>query len=133
MSNDVRGLLASVIGKDCTAGGVTSGSRHAVIVWPGMIEGYDTVFAPRDDAPLLELVVDERPGLRAGYEMVLKGERLPPGQSFMSCYAGPPRIVRVMVKPYGRPAGMFGGHYLDVGDSRFPIVGPVPVFDRYES
>jgi hypothetical protein len=131
-SNEICGLVGDVVGLDCTAGGVTSGAKEAVVVWPGMLD-YDRVFGPKEGRPLLELEIDERPGLRAGYQLVLKGDRLPPGQSFMSCYAGPPRIVRVIVKPYGKPAGMFGGHWVIVGDSRFPISGPVPVFDRYEN
>lgn len=128
----VAGLMVDVIGSDCTGGGVTSGADRAILVWPGMIDDYDRVFAPREGVPLLEVEVDEEPrGLRAGYLVVHKGQRTPRGM--MSEYrVGTERIVRVRVKPYGREPGMFGGHFVVTSDSRFPFSGPVPVFDRYE-
>ncbi len=129
-NNEICGMYVSVIGRDCTANGVTSGKTRAVVVWPGMIDNYDRVFRPNEDAPLLEIEFDEGSQLRAGYLAVHKGKRTPRG--FMSEYGGPPRIVRVRVKPYGKPAGSFGGHYIETSDSRFPFEGPIPVFDRYE-
>jgi hypothetical protein len=46
---------------------------------------------------------------------------------------GTERVVRVKAIPAGRPGGMFGGRWIHTSDSRFPISGPVPVFDRFES
>jgi hypothetical protein len=109
-----KGLVVEVMGMDCTAGGVTSGKRHVVLVGPMFPE----IFAPRPDMPALEVEVDEDPvGLRGGYLAVL-GKY--PGDD--------PRIVRVRAKPAGaKYSGAFGGHFVHCCDSR-----PIPVFDRYE-
>lgn len=131
MTEPIHGMLVEIMGADCTNGGVTSGRRHAVLVWPGMLD-YDRVFAAHETAPLLEVEIDENPKqLRAGYLAVHKGERTARGM--ISEYRlGTERIVRVRVKPYGKSPGMFGGHYVETSDSRFPFSGPLPVFDRYE-
>jgi hypothetical protein len=127
MSDEIRGLMVDVIGHDCTAGGVTSGKKHAVLVWPGMTES-DRVFAPRADMPLLEVEIDENPiGLRCGYLAVYDG-----GSTGFISSKHEPRIVRVLVKPAGKAHGSFGGHFVTTSDGRFPFSGPIPVFDRYE-
>ena len=128
-----KGLLVFIMGPDCTRDGATSGKRKAVLIGPGIPE----VFSPTADAPALHLQVEIAPsGLGPGYYAVAK-------QEWAERIAGIPRtytfdpgpVVRVRAIPYidGKPtSGMMGGHFVFSSDSRMPVYGPVPVFDRFE-
>jgi len=109
------GLIVDVMGRDCTAGGVTEGKADAVLV------GVEGPFEPRESAPALVLEEHDPARTGPGYVMVKKN-------------AG--GISRVRAVPYvdGKPklGGMFGGHFIWTSDSRFPYTAPIPVFDRFE-
>jgi len=142
---ELKGLPCSIMGTDCTAGGVTSGHTRALLVGDG-IRG---PFEPDDDTPTLVLEYDLSPqGARAGQLSVanvswlrdLKGERS--GCSDFECmgedWAAKHQIVNVVARPLGadgkpRRGGMFGGHYIKTSDSRWPVTSPIPVHDRFEN
>ena len=137
--NKRTGLMVEIMGDDCTNHGVTSGGRsHCILVG----DGIKAPFSGNPETPLLTLVIDWEPrGCAAGYMMLAKPEflkrigKLSP-DPFLD-YAAKHRAVRVRAVPVGpdgkpRTGGMFGGHFISTCDSRFPISGPVPVFDRFE-
>ena len=150
--NKRTGLMVEIIGSDCTNYGVTSGGRsHCILVG----DGINAPFSADPEKPLLTLVIDFEPrGCAAGYLMLAKPDFLkkigklpsrekPAGEPvrahdfFPMDYVSEHRVCRVRavpVAPDGSPrtGGMFGGHYITSSDSRFPISGPVPVFDRFE-
>jgi len=138
----LKGLMVFVQGMDCTAGGVTSGKRHACLIGDGMPE----IFEARDDMPALALVYDLDPqGCASGYMLAASPQWLGEiGQldrydadGRPLCYAKQHKLMRAKAVPVddnGRPrlGGMFGGHYIDTSDSRGPSASPIPVFDRFE-
>lgn len=145
-----KGLMVSVMGSDCTNGGVTSGVEHVVLVGDGICE----IFEPRDGMPAVALDYDLEPqGCRAGQLTLAKprwlkelGELADPLRDFNAIdgidkqgldYCGQHRTVRVVARPVdkdGKPitGGMFGGNYISCSDSRFPTTAPIPVHDRFE-
>lgn len=140
----MKGLTCQIMGWDCTAGGVTSGQKDALLVGDG-IEG---PFEASADRPTLMLEYDLNPqGASAGQLSVanvswlrrVKGERS--GCSEFEClgddWASKHQIVNVVARPVGvdgkpRTGGMFGGHYIKTSDSRWPVTSPIPVHDRFE-
>ena len=124
----MKGLLVFIMGDDSTNGGVTSGKHKALLVGPGIAE----IFSPDEDAPALEIEFEFEPkGLKAGYKMVANPEWAAKLLN-RDVYFDDNIVVRVLAKPAGGKRGMFGGHYISTSDSRFPVVGPIPVFDRFE-
>ena len=139
----MKGLHCSVIGSDCTNGGVTSGRDSVTLVGDG-IRG---PFEPSAECPEVRLEYDLNPkGARAGQLAVaevswlreLSGER---GCSTFECmgddWASKHSIVRVVARPVDdegnvKQGGMFGGNYIKTSDSRFPVTSPIPVHDRFE-
>ena len=144
MNNELKGLSCSIMGRDCTNSGVTSGHRDALLVGDG-VQG---PFRPSDDRPTLILEYDLNPkGARAGQLSVAKVSWLrslglmPSGCSDFECmgedWASKHQIVNVVARPMGedgkpRTGGMFGGHYIKTSDSRWPVTSPIPVHDRFE-
>ena len=144
---ELKGLTCSIMGTDCTAGGVTSGHKTALLIG----DGISGPFGQTDDTPTLVLEYDLDPqGARAGQLSVAnvswiralmgKGD-WETGVSTFECmgedWASKHRIVNVVARPLGpdgkpRTGGMFGGHYIKTSDSRWPVTSPIPVHDRFE-
>lgn len=138
----MKGLHCSVIGTDCTNGGVTSGRKSVTLV----ADGVDGPFEPDDRAPEVALIYDLDPqGASAGYLLVANPQWLAKVagarsvvsefECFGADWSSRHQIVRVRAVPVidGKPkGGMFGGNFITTSDSRFPISGPIPVFDRFE-
>ena len=140
----MKGLTCSIMGRDCTAGGVTSGHTQALLVGDG-IKG---PFEPDEFTPTLVLEYDLEPrNVSAGQLSVakvawlraVKGEQA--GCIDFECIAedwtSKHQIVNVVARPLGpdgkpRKGGMFGGHYIKTSDSRWPVTSPIPVHDRFE-
>jgi hypothetical protein len=132
------------MGMDCTNGGVTSGRERVTLIGDG-IKG---PFRPNADAPAVVLEYDLEPkGARAGQltvakvswlrELGLMSSGSSPFECFTDDWASKHQIVRVVARPVdkdGKPrkGGMFGGHYIESCDSRFPTTAPIPVHDRFE-
>lgn len=118
-------IFCSVMGMDCTNGGVTHGREHV------QLDMVSTTFrAEEGDKPDdLVLTIDwETPMATApGYLVIAE-------PFFAKHFTGEKRhaICRVMAHQRGKPPGMFGGHFIYTSDSRFPFTTPIPVFDRYE-
>lgn len=142
------GLTVSVLSDrgsryDCTNGGISS--RHDRLTLLG--DGISGPFEPTEDAPAVALAYDLEPGpARAGYLMAAKPSwlrelaGLPAIVSEFACmspdWSAQHRLVRVRAVPVidGKPktGGMFGGNYISTSDSRMPVHGPIPLFDRFE-
>lgn len=106
-------LNCNVMGTDCTAGGLTSGKESVVL------ETEYNVREPADDTGYLVLeAYADLPACKKGCAAV------PNGGS---------QGLRVIARPVGKPAGMFGGHFIYSSDSRFPFSTPIKVYDRYEA
>jgi len=141
-----KGILVFIQGRDCTAGGVTSGHDKALLIGDGLPE----IFEISDDTPTLRLEYDLDPhGAQPGRLMVAKPAWLKQvnGQqaeneidalradltnSCRSRY----QIVNAVAVPADHDDkrwNMYGGHDIHTSDSRFPFTGPLPVHDRYES
>lgn len=125
-----KGLLVFIQGMDCTNDGVTSGRKQAVLIGPGIPE----VFEPSDEHPALYIRFEFNPyGAAPGYKMVANyawasevlGRFVDPNENL---------VVRILAEPgdVGGRWNMFGGQYVSTSDSRFPVCGPIPVFDRFE-
>ena len=111
-----KGLLVSVIGSDCTNGGITSGKSEVILLM------HDApIFESSSEHPALALICDPPQGARAGYLMVHKKT----GEIF--------RVRAVPLIDGERVPGMFGGNFITDSDSRFPFYCPIPVFDRFET
>lgn len=141
----MKGLTVWIQGRDCTAGGITSGRETMTLCGDGIVE----LNHPRPDAPALVIEYNLEPkGVEPGQLTVAKPDWLhaigaapKPSDDFLACmrdgYAGSHRIVNVVARPVdeqGNPmrGGMFGGHYVKTSDSRFPFTSPIPVHDRFE-
>lgn len=140
----MNGLHCSIIGTDCTNGGVTSGRKSVTLIG----DGVSGPFAPDAEAPAVMLEYDLDPkGARAGQLSVAKVSwlralaLLPAGCSDFECmsedWASRHIIVNVVARPVdenGQPrrGGMFGGNFITTSDSRFPVTAPIPVHDRFE-
>lgn len=146
MTTKRKGLLVFIQGRDCTAGGVTSGRDMAVLIGDGISE----MFEPSEEHPALWLEYDLQPkGAKAGQLSVAKpswlaelGVRRAVSASPYECltddWASKHQIVNVVARPINcdgtiLTSGMAGGNYISTSDSRFPITGPMPVHDRFES
>jgi hypothetical protein len=111
-------IRASIIGHDCTAGGITSKRLHVLApVERGHLRKEDK----KIDAPPVAFVEADPKPIAAGYLIATRGGELR-------------RVRAVPVDDRGEPMldGMFGGHFIWSNDSRFPYASPVPVFDRFE-
>lgn len=147
MTDKKQGLHCSVLSDqgsryDCTNGGISSGRKSLTLV----ADGVRGPFEPDEEAPEVTLLYDLEPkGARAGYLMVAKPDwlaRIAGSKAVIGEYecmgsdwASRHQIVNVRVVPVidGKPkSGMFGGNYLSTSDSRFPVIGPIPIFDRFE-
>ncbi len=138
----MKGLHCSIIGRDCTNGGITSGRSGAVLAG----DGVSGPFEPSYDTPLLWLEYDLEPqGAAGGYLMVasvswlaalgLTAKAANQFSCLASDWSSKHKIVRVKAVPIidGKPrSGMFGGNFITTSDSRWPMTGPIPVFDRFE-
>lgn len=146
MTTKTKGLLVFIQGQDCTAGGVTSGRKMAVLIGDGIPE----VCEATDENPALWLEYDLQPkGAKAGQLSVAKPSWLAqlgvrkavsgnPYECLTDDWASKHQIVNVVARPINgdgtaRTGGMAGGNYISTSDSRFPITGPMPVHDRFES
>jgi len=118
MSNERKGFLTTVMGTDCTNGGVTSGKKEAVVINMGV-----ELFHPSNIAPALMLIVDDAGGARPGMLNVKKKDNTVH------------RVRAVPVDEDDNPVlgGMFGGQWIHASDSRFPFETPIPVHDRFET
>jgi hypothetical protein len=140
----MRGLHCSVIGSDCTNGGVTSGRKSVTLIGDGIAGPFE----PCADHPAVVLEYDLEPqGARAGQLTVAKVDWLKQiagdtsGCGTFECmgkdWSSRHKIVRVVARPVGpdgkaRTGGMFGGNFITTSDSRFPVTAPIPVHDRFE-
>ncbi len=143
----MNGLHCSVLRShefsDCTNGGVTANVNTATLIG----DGITGPFEPDEDAPAVWLVYDLEPrGANAGYLMAgkpdwlakLHGSKRPGSHDCLrEDWASQHRIVRVRAVPLDddgepRTGGMFGGNFIETSDSRMPVHGPIPVFDRFE-
>lgn len=140
----MKGLHCSVIGTNCTNGGITSGRDSVTLIG----EGIRGPFEPDEDAPAVWLDYDLNPkGAAAGQLAVASVSWLrevtgqPAGCTDFECisedWSSKHQIVRVVARPVNkdgsiRTGGMFGGHYIATSDSRFPTSAPIPVHDRFE-
>ena len=145
----MKGLSCEILGTDCTNRGITSGARGAILCGDGICE----IFEPSDDRPALALCYEFEPrGCRAGQLTLAKPRwleelgRLPdPLKDWnalngrdreLKCYSQQHEMVRVVARPIVdgevRTGGMFGGHYIESCDARFPTTAPIPVHDRFE-
>ena len=109
---------ASVIGPDCTNGGVTSGKDSIRL-------GEDLALVVDFSAPWI---------VRHGYLGILQEEFLYYLRG-LRLHAPSDRVVRMRAVPIidGEPkSGIFGGRWIMSSDVRFPAEGPIPVFDRFE-
>ncbi len=123
----MTGLSVSVIGADCTAGGVTSEKTRAILVGPGVPE----IFASSADSPALAFDAEFEPqGASAGYKLVADRKW---ASKVLGREVNEDLVVRARAYPVGREGGSFGGHYITTSDSRFPFESPLPVFDRFET
>ena len=107
--------FVSIIGTDCTNGGVTSGQDHAHVIAEKDVPqlGHDAI---EGELPLLVFLEDQGP---TGHLVIKHG--------------GSIHRVKAVPLVNGKPqGGMFGGHFLYTSDSRYPYENPVPVFDRFE-
>lgn len=144
---DKKGLHCNVLRDggskyDCTNGGISSQHDSLTLV----TDGVRGPFEPDEKAPEIALLVDFDPkGVSAGYLMVAKPDWLarladePAVIGEFECFGedwtSRHRVVNVRAVPIidGKPkGGMFGGNYLSTSDSRFPVIGAVPIFDRFE-
>lgn len=136
MSNNIlaKGLLVTVMGPDCTAGGITSGKRKAVLIGPGIPE----IFSPSPDAPALYFAYELDPvGAGPGALVAAKDHWAWDRMDWNPKHYADVPVIRARAVPVGLagnplPGGMMGGHYVTTSDSRFPVHAPIPVHDRFE-
>lgn len=145
MTQENKGLMVSVIGSDCTNGGVTSGREHVVLIGDGIAP----IFEGREEMPAIALEYELNPkGLKAGQLTLAKprwleelgGERAHGDLEIImhpERYGEQHQVVRVVARPFKadgtvRTGGMFGGNFITCSDSRFPTTAPIPVHDRFE-
>ncbi len=112
-------LFVSVMGRDCTLNGVTSGKSGVYLD----MDDHQDIYSCPSGTPDLVLIVNKNPqGVSRGDLVVHSKTR-----EVHSVYAAP--YVYGVVRTEG---GMFGGHYIITSDSRFPYESPIPVHDRFE-